>query len=84
MKLRNRYLPGGAVRWWSCYLQGWQQAVRVPDRELATMTAPVRRRVLKHTHQVPDTECRECGAEFPAPPVGQCPKCGSRYLRRIP
>ena len=30
-----------------------------------------------------DTECRECGATFPAPPIGRCPKCGGRYLRRI-
>lgn len=32
----------------------------------------------------PDTECRECGAEFPAPPVGKCPQCGGRYLKAMP
>lgn len=81
--MKNRYLPNGVVRWWSCYLQGWQQAVRVPDRELATMTRHQRRRVLRHTYGETDTECRECGATFPAPPIGRCPKCGGRYLRRI-
>lgn len=41
------------------------------------------RRMSDEADIAPDTECRECGAEFPAPPVGKCPQCGGRYLRRL-
>ena len=48
-RYRNKYLPGGIVRYWSPYFQSWQQALRVPDRELAAMSKGQRTRVEKHT-----------------------------------